>query len=172
MLDRRLLVAVAGLCAAVLASAQTATGQPPYTSPYGPGFKASVGKAYVECRITRTSDLLCLSYSGQPPKGSQCSFGGTIASVSMELGKRPELGFVCVDEAYHDWRVLKRGKTFREDGFVCAHRRRFLRCRARGHSFKIDRRGRIRRPAAAGGAATARAASDRPQRSAAGHAIR
>lgn len=138
----------------VLAFAAGAGAQPPYTSPYGPGFKATVGKAYIECHVSKKK-LECLNYSGKLPAGAQCSFGGTVPTVTLDR-TRIKTGFTCVDEGYHDWHNLGIGRHFKAKHFTCVHRKRSLRCRRAGRRFAIDRRGRLLR----GGSGQTSAASD------------
>jgi hypothetical protein len=131
-----------GVLLAFAVSAGVAKAQSPYVSPYGPGFKARVGYAYVEC-VIRVSALECFNYDGRVPRGAQCAFGGTVPTVKLGMRGRPRLGYTCVDEGFHGWVALAIGKSFRSSPFRCVHLGSVLRCSSGASTFRIDIKGRV-----------------------------
>lgn len=149
-LDRRrwtrlpsLLRFVAGFAVALAIVPASAWPQPPYTSPFGPGFKAQIGTAYIECHIWRGS-LSCLDWKTPLPAGAHCSFGGAIAEVKLFPSSAAILTYTCIDEAYHSWTALTAGRTFRSGPFTCTNAGQLLRCSNGIYTFELGAAGEVR----------------------------
>ena len=141
MLARACSLAVLALLS-IAASAQAG----PFDTEYGPGFSAEVGgSASVECNVLK-GKLECRNYAGELPAGASCSFGGAVATVGFRRSGSARKSSVCMDEGFHGWKVLRRGRTFRSGSFRCTHRRR-LTCSNTSHRFSIDSGGRVVRTA-------------------------
>ena len=117
-----------------------------------PGFKAYLGRNsdnLVECNVFRER-LLCLRYRGEPPAQAQCDFGGAVPSVELTRRSRARVAYTCINEANHDYPLLRVGRRFRSGAFRCTHRplRRNgdtqVRCSNGVHTFAIAPPGRIR----------------------------
>lgn len=129
--------------------APNAAGLTPYPSP--PGFRATIappanaGPALnVECSLER--DTFSCRWIGHLPARARCRFGGAVPTWVLRRTGPARATYVCMDEGYHGWMVLPRGRTWRAGGFVCRHRllrtragrRGQLLCRARsGHGFAV-----------------------------------
>lgn len=121
------------------------------------GFEASLAGEGVaeqvrpECELARGS-LSCAVYGIEPPPNADCDFGGAIAEVRLPATGQARRGFVCVDEAFHDWDELAPGQSWRRGAFECSRRwtgagvgrMEVLTCRnTAGQGFSVDGVGRV-----------------------------
>ncbi len=138
-------VICAGVAAAVLLAASSRVD----AAPPAPGFQADLasgGRGHIECNVYRDA-LSCLQYGfGKLPADASCDFGGTVPTTRMDPRGRARATWTCVDEGFHDWPRLRRGKTFRSGAFSCTRRARKVRCTNHDHSFTVWASGRVRRP--------------------------
>lgn len=91
-----------------------------------PGFEAQLrgegiaGLARPECHLFRRT-LTC-TFAGELPADASCSAGGAVPSVVLTRRGRARQTYVCMDEGFHDWKVLRPGRRWRKRGFRCHHR--------------------------------------------------
>ena len=128
-----------------------------------PGFEAHLIAEGVAEQVApecwKTNGVLqCAVYGVPPPPHAKCDFGGAVTSVRLRARGGARRTFVCVDEGFHDWKVLRPGGRWRSRPFRCRHswigeglgRRTQLECRNRTQDrFRIDGLGRIKAVAAA-----------------------
>jgi hypothetical protein len=107
---------------AVLAVLVLGAAAPSAPAQVPPGFQTDLhGKrtgVHVEC-LTRGSALTCLLYGAPQRVPGTCDIGGLVPTVTLASGGRPAHGTICVDEAFHGWKVLRAGREWRARGFRC-----------------------------------------------------
>lgn len=111
-----------------------------------PGFKVTLvaegAESSPECYVSART-LNC-SFVGRLPSGASCDEGGAVPVVRLSRRGRPRQTYVCMDEGFHDWQVLPRGRTWRSGGFTCRTRwiggdlgYARLTCRNKRHGFHV-----------------------------------
>ncbi len=117
-------------CAAALLPASAAHAAAPI------GFKVTIPEGQqIECSYA-AGELTCLNYTREG--GKVCDFGGPVPGVVLKTTGKPKAKDFCVDEAYHGWKRLKKGKTWSYGAFKCrVNRADELRCKNRSGTHTI-----------------------------------
>ncbi len=110
------------LCSQLMLSAAAAvaligaTASPAGAAPIGFQTDLSDG-THIECAWTKKA-LNCLDYSRIDAPG-RCEAGGEVAGWILKSTGKLRSTYFCVDEGFHDWKVLKAGQTFNRSPFKC-----------------------------------------------------
>lgn len=109
---RRLLLVLAALLISAAPAAAQSGGKPV-------GFKVTVPTGQkIECSYSSLGKRLqCLNYTRVVDE--QCDAGGPVFATELGRTGKPKDTFFCVDEGFHDWTPLKRGKTWKAGPFKC-----------------------------------------------------
>lgn len=107
------------------------------------GFKVTLSDGQkVECAyLGVVKKLQCLNYTrvvDQP-----CDAGGAVFATELAAKGKPTDTFFCVDEGFHDWKVLRRGASWKSGPLSCrlAKTGKTLRCKNKTGTYTIAKQG-------------------------------
>lgn len=127
---RRAAALALALAAALLA---VAAADAPAQAP--PGFQIDLvgprADVHVEC-FKSGEPLTCALYGAPQRVDGTCDFGGAVPTVVLPPDGPAEHGLICVDEGFHDWDLLRIGRSWRSAPFRCTSLVGVVRGRARG----------------------------------------
>lgn len=107
------------------------------------GFKVTISDGQkVECAYLAVAKTLqCLNYTRVV--NEQCDAGGPVFATELRRTGKPKDTFFCVDEAFHGWKTLKRGATWKGGPFSCRLSKNAdqLRCTNKSGTATIAKKG-------------------------------